>query len=219
MKSVLVVIVSILMFGCTAPIVQVNLPNLEKSTNYQIGDLRPQSEKESEIFSISITNDAYGTYRQGDQTNPGPLRILQHRIHEKFSDNGKLPDVKVHHFVTYMNLQSELRRGVLGGVLGGVVGSVIASSTQKYGVDGIAELVSQDEFEAFEDEYKRALYTETENPNKVSVLTVYIDAEIDGKRKFIKTMTPTRLENQPDKIPVVVAIETAIAYYLDQYKA
>lgn len=218
MKYLLIVTISILMFGCAASIVQVNVPNIESSSTYKIEDLRPKSEKEHEIFSLSISNESYGMSRQGDQTNPTALRILQHRIHEKYSNAAKIPDVKVYHFVTYMNIQSELRSGVIGGVLGGAIGAAMVSSTQKYDVNGVAAFVSRDEFEAFKDEYKRAMYTESDNPDKVSVLTVYLDAEIDGERKFIKTMTPVRIDNQPNKIPVVVAIETAISYYLDQYK-
>lgn len=213
MKFIFAVVLSILITGCAAPIVMVNVPDIEKSATYTIEDLRPKSEKESEILSLVITSDAYGMYRQGDQTNPAPLRILQHRIHEKYSQQENFPDVKVYHFVTYMNLQSEFRTGVVGGLIGATINAL----TQD-GVEIVASHVARDEFAAFEDEYKRAIYSEKENPNEASVLQVYIDAEINGKRTFIKTMTPVHLEEQPNKIPVVFAIETAIAYYLDQYQ-
>lgn len=219
MKYVYVVLLSVLMAGCAAPIVVVDVPNLETSSKYTVEDLRPQTEKEFEIFSLSITNEAYGFYRQGDQTNPDPLRILQHRIHQKFADSGKVPEIKVHHFVTYTNRQSELRYGVMAGTLGGVVGSLAMTAIQEYDIAGIATNISPEEFNLADDEYKNAMYSEAENPEKISVLQVYLDAEINGERHFIRTMTPVFLENHPNKIPVVVAIETAITYYLDQYPA
>jgi len=119
--------------------------------------------------------------------------------------------------VVYSNQKSELRRGVFGGVLGGAIGAAIASDTQKYGIDGIARLTTEDEFNSFEKEHKRALYTPDENPNKVSVFKVYLDAELDGKRTFVSTMTPTNLPKDVERNSHVAAIETAIAYFLDQY--
>ncbi len=216
MRFFALLFVSMFTFGCAAPTLMVDVPNIEKSESVKIQDFRPEIEKENKIFSLSITSDAYGTYRRGDQLiDPSPMRIFQHRVYEKYSKLDKDPDVKVHHFVVYLNLKSELRRGVVGGVLGGVVGAAVASGTQKYGIDGIATLTSLDEFERFEKEYQRALYTEEENPGKVSIFRVYIEAEIDGKRTFITTMTPTRLPDGQN--PHLAAIETAIAYFLDQY--
>ncbi|USD67864.1 hypothetical protein [Vibrio sp. SCSIO 43136] len=225
MKLAFVAFFSLLMVGCAAPIVQVEVPNLERSSAYQVEDLRPETEKQQEIFSYLVTSKAYGIFRSGDQTAPSPVRLLQHRVHEKFSDSGEFPNVKVHHFVTYANLQSELRIsglastvGGLGGVVGGAVAGVISSSIQKYGVDGIGTLISPDEFNLIKDEYKRGMYSETENPGEVSVLQVYLDAEIDGERKFIKIMSPIHLDEQVTQTPIVVAIEMAIDYYLDQYQ-
>lgn len=65
------------------------------------------------------------------------------------------------------------------------------------------------------DDYKPALYTEKENPNKAIVFITYIDAEINGKRVFIKTISPTDLPEKQD--PFINSVESAIKYYLDQY--
>jgi len=216
MRVLCLVFVSIFVFGCAAPTIMVEVPNIEKSSSMDLVDLRPQSEKENKIFSLSITSEAYGTYRRGDKLlDPSMVRIFQHRVFEKYAELEDVPEVKLHHFVVYMNLKSELRRGVTGGLLGGVVGAAVASGTQKYGIDGLASITTTEEFNAFEKEYKRALYTEEENPDKVSVFKVYLEAEIDGKRIFIETMTPTKLPD--NKNPHVAAVETAIAYFLDQY--
>jgi len=216
MRYLFLIVASILTFGCAAPTIMADMPHIENSSPVNVTDFRPETEKENKIFSLSITSEAYGIYRRGDKLlNPTPIRIFQHRIYEKFSAKSVVPEVKVHHFVVYMNLKSELRRGVTGGLLGGVVGAVIASGTQKYGVDGLASLTTLEKFEAFDKEYKRALYTEDDNPEKASVYKVYLEAEIDGKRTFIETMTPTKLPE--NKNPHLVAVETAIAYFLDQY--
>lgn len=219
MRILALIIVTSLMVGCAAPTITLDMPNIEASSVLMIEDLRPETEKENKIFSLAITSEAYGTYRRGDKLiNPNPVRLLQHKIYEKYAPSDAVPSVKVHHLVMYMNLKSELRRGVTGGVLGGVIGAAVASGTQKYGVDGIAEITSEEEFNAFDEEYKRALYTEEENPGKASVYKVYIEIEIDGKRVFVSTMTPTRLPKDDTRNPHVVALETAIAYLLDQYE-
>jgi len=218
MRIFVLIFLSIVIVGCATSTVVVDMPHLEESSLVTVEDLRPSTEKENEIFSLLITSEAYGTYRRGDKlVNPNPLRIFQHRIYEKYANKGVVPDVKVYHLVVYMNLKSELRRGAFFGVLGGVIGSAVASGTMKYGVNGLATLTSEEEFNAFKQEYTRALYTEKENPGKVSVFKVYLEAEIDGKRVFVSTMTPTRLPKGVEKNSHVVAIETAMAYFLEQY--
>lgn len=218
MKYIFLVIFSLLIVGCAAPVVKVDVPNINESHLLSVTDLRPKTEKESEIFSLVISSEAYGTYRRGDALlNPTAIRIFQHRVYEKFSPQNFKPEVKVHHLVVYMNLKSELRRGVTGGLLGGVIGAGIAASTQKYGVDGIASIITQKEFEAFDQEYKRTLYSEKENPNKASVFVVYLDAEINGKRVFVKTMTPFQPPKENTKNPQVLAVEAATAFFLDQF--
>lgn len=59
------------------------------------------------------------------------------------------------------------------------------------------------------------MYTEEVNPGKVSVFKVYLEAEIDGKRTFTETMTPIKLPE--NTYSHVAAVETTIAYFLDQY--
>lgn len=118
--------------------------------------------------------------------------------------------------VVYMNLQSELKRGGVGAIFGGAIGSAIALGTKDNTVNSINSLVNKEEFEGMlADEYLRATYTEGENPNEASVYVTYIDAEINGKRSFVKSMTPTIT---PDGVNGHVAsIESAINYFLEHY--
>lgn len=204
--------------GCKLPTAVADIPKIEKSSIINTQDLRPETEKKNKIFSFLVTSKAYGTYRRGDKLiKPDPVRIFQHRVYEKFMLRGIIPDVTVYHFVVYMNLKDELIRSSLASSFGGVVGAAVAAGTQKYNVDGIVSLTTRREFESFRKEYERALYTQKENPDKVSVYRVYLEAEINGKRTFVKTMTPTRLPKGDDRNPHLVAIETAIAFFLDQY--
>ena len=219
MRNIILFTLAFVIAGCAAPVVKVDVPNISESNSMAFIDLRPKTEKENEIFSLLITSEAYGTYRRGDALlTPTAIRIFQHRVHEKFNPLNIQPEVKVHHLVVYMNLKSELRRGVTGGMLGGVIGAGIAAGTQQYGVDGIATVITQEEFEAFDDEYKRTLYSETENPGKSSVYVVYLDAEVNGKRFFVKTMTPFHLPQENTKNSHLVAIETATSFFLNQFK-
>ena len=220
-KLFFVAVFLIFMTGCAGKTLKVDLPDIDESSNLSMIDLRPDVEKaaKTKIFSLSISNKAYGIYRQGESIiDPTAIRLFQHRIYEKFSKTAMPSEVKVHRLVAYANLRSELKKGVFAGVFGGLIGASIAASIQNGKVvNGIASVIDPEAFNAIDKEYKRALYTEEENPQKVSVYTVYIDAEIDGKRTFIRTMTPTRLPEGETLNPYIAAIETAIAYYLEQY--
>lgn len=218
LRSIVSLCFAILIAGCASPIIKVDVSNLEESSSVRTIDLRPPSEKENKLFSLLITSEAYGISRFGEERMiPIPLRLLQHRVYEKFSNESTSLELKVHHFVTYLNMKSELRGFAMGSAIGGAVGGSIMAGTAKYGVNGIAEIITEEDFIAEEEEYKRGLYTEEENPEKVSVFIVYLDAEINGKRVFVKTMTPGSLSKEMDEQPYVAAIQTAISYFLDQY--
>ncbi len=202
--------------GCASR--QIDIPNLESSSTFIVEDLRPDAEKVDKVFSLLIGTESYGIFRRGDKwVEPNPTRFFQHKIYEKYPEANSQPDVKIHHLVVYENAGSQLSRGVIGGVLGGVIGGIIASSTAKYGVDGKASLTTVEEFNSFEKEYQRAQYTAEENPGKGSVYRVYFEAEIDGKRTFATTITPVKLPKDNTKSSHAVALETAMAFLLDQY--
>jgi len=216
MRFMLLIIISILTFGCSAPTARMVIPNIEDSSSVIVKDLRPASEKINKTFSLLITNEAYAIYRSGDKPfNPSPIRSFQHRLYEKYSSEGIVPEAKIYHFVVYKNLQAELRSDISRQYHRESSDAKIPFNTQKYGVDGLASVISREEFEHFQKEYQRALYTEFENPNQKSVFKVYLEAEIGGKRTFIKTMTPLVLSENTNSH--LMAVETAIAFFLDQY--
>ena len=216
MRVILIAIFSIFVVGCKAP-TKVEINDLEVSTNMVVEDVRPKKEKEFEMFSYIITNDAYAITREGEPTAPAPLRILQHRVHQKLSGNQQPSSIKVHHFVIYKNSQAELKRSTLYGAFAGGIGAVLASTNQSHGVNVITNTIASEDFYSIGDEYKRGLYTESENPHEASVYVVYLDAEIDGNRKFIKVMTPIVTKKESEKAPIVFAVDTAISYFLEQY--
>ena len=218
-KHIFILAFLVIMTGCATGPVALDMPALDESSSISVVDLRPDNEREikNKIFSLAITSKAYGLYRLGNQvTEPNLIRLFQHKLHESRPDLAPNAKVKVHHLVVYSNLKSELRRSVTMGAALGPVGAVVASSTQKYGVEGRAELVDREKFNNIEKEYERALYGAEENPDKSSVMFVYLDAEIDGEREFIRTMTPLRFSKDDKRIPYVVAVETATSYFLDQ---
>jgi len=218
MRIVSLFFASLILCGCGAASKKIDIGDIEASSAIKVVDLRPEIEKGDKTFSLFIGSEAYGIFRRGDKwIDPGAVRVLQHKIYENLPSAAVAPEIKVHHFVVYQNIKSQLRRGVFGGVLGGVLGGAIATATQKYGIDAITTLVTNEEFESFDAEYKRALYTQEENPNKVSVRVSYLDAEIDGKRTFVRTMTPEKLPKGDTRNPHHAAIETTIAFFLDQY--
>ena len=49
-----------------------------------------------------------------------------------------------------------------------------------------------------QEEFKRALYTEAETPNKTNLAFIYIDADINGKRVFTRTIFTEKVKaHQP----------------------
>jgi hypothetical protein len=211
MKKLLVLLLPFVLAACaTAPPPKIDVPEINKSQSVVMHDARPAAEQQSEIFSLLITSERYGTIRMAEiKTEPSPLRLFQHRVFERLGDKGPL-DVTVHHLVVYMNQQGQLRAGALGGL----VGLAIVSGRE---VSGSSTVVDSAVFEGMkgDDEFKRALFTKAENPQNAPVLIVYIDATINGKRITTKTVSPLK---QPEgKVPYVVALESASTFFLSQY--
>lgn len=214
MKKILILLSATLVVSCAAPVAKVSLSDISESNSIILSDLRPKLEKQSDVFSYIITSKAYGIYRRGDDLlNPTSIRLFQHRVYEKFKDTGMPNEITVYHLVVYMNLKSQLRRGGFGAVLGGAIGASISAVTNDNTVNGIFSMVNRSEFDSLnKDEYKRALYTKEENPKKASVFVVYLDAEVDGKRAFIKSITPYNIPDGENSH--LAAVETAIEYFL-----
>lgn len=207
----------LILIGCAQPVTTIIVPEIVKSEAIVLKDLRPDLEKQNEILSLLVTSDAYGIYRKGDaSTVPAATRLLQHRVFEKFNTSNQPKEITIHHLVVYLNMQSSLRRTAIMAGFGGVVGSAIAGGTQNNSATLSCSLIEKDAFEAAaKDEFKLALYTEKENPNKANVFIVFIDAEFNGKRVFVKTMSPAIApENQNAH---ALAIDAAIQFYLSQY--
>lgn len=215
MKQLLVIACAISLSACAAKTFQYDVAGIDQSESAQVVDRRPASEKKSELFSSLITSKKYGLYRRGDEImQPPSLRVLQHRAFEKFgADAGP---IEVEHFVIYMNLKSELRRGAIGGALGGLIGAAVAAGTKKNEVPSVSEVITFADFAAMADEeYMRALYTQEENPNKASVMIVYVGGSMGGKRVMTRTMVPTKLPE--GQIPHAAAVEAASTFFLDQF--
>jgi len=208
MKIALLIILPLLTIGCASPVIKI--PDIEKSNSIVINDLRPESEKQSEIFSYSISNDAYGIYRKGDSDMVPPKpKVLRHRAYEKFSDNNLLSEINIYHMVVYWNNTSALRTGVFFGAIGAAVATTNDASMNISRVD-------RKVFESLaSEEYKRALYTKEENPESASVYVIYIDAEINGKRMFIRAMTPSTTAEGDDAH--AIAVDSTVNYFLNQY--
>lgn len=108
------------------------IDGLEKSSIVKIEDVRPATEGQPTTFSVLITSEAYAIYRVKESaTIPTAVRLLAHRAFEAFPELAESPKIKVYHFVTYANLQSQLRKGAWGAALGGAVGAAIMSQSPK----------------------------------------------------------------------------------------
>ena len=218
--SALLLTLSLVLCGCSAPVSRPAVSGPEPVSSAPFNDLRPASEKENEIFSYLITSAGYAIYRKGDQTmSPPPVQLLRRRAIETLVgvDTAKpAPAITVHHLVVYWNAKSAMRKGAFGGAIGGALGGlIVCTSTCTQTVNISQQTVNATWFNSVKEEYERAFYTAAENPEKASVFVTFIDAEINGKRVFVRTMAPSVAEKGQD--PFVIAVEAAIKFYLSNY--
>jgi hypothetical protein len=214
----LILCASFLLGGCATQVVPLNVPGIERSEAARVQDLRPATEKESEIFSLSITNEAYALYRVADAVMaPPPIRLLQHRAFETFESRGAPADIKVRHLVVYRNLQAGMRKAVLGQAIGGLIGAAVAGKAVTDPSGMAHSLVDASAFDALEKtEYKRAQYSAEENPGRGPVYIIYVETEVNGTRAFTRTLAPHN--GKEGENPLVKALEAAVAFNIAQHR-
>ncbi len=222
MKPLCVLLTSLVLFmaGCaTAPIKPMAIDGLERSNVVAIEDKRPATEGQKATFSLLVTSEAYAIYRVTEAaTNPTAVRLFAHRAYESLPQLADTPSIKVHHFVTYANLQSQLRRGALGAGFGGVIGATIMSqSSPPPGVILTTEIDPAYFEQTAAKEHRRAFYTQEENPSKASVNIIYIDTEMLGKRVTTRSFIPPLINNPNPTLGDL--FDLCIANHLALYKA
>lgn len=206
--------------GCGSQTVKLDVTDIGKSEHIVVKDLRPQKEKLQQLFSAWITSDDYGISRKGDDMlEPPAVRLLQHRLYESIGRDRLNPTtLVVHHFVIYQNVKTHARRGALFAAFGGIVGAAVAIATENKAPNResvlSSSLVDRRAFEGLAgEEYKRAFFEPEENEQNVPALVAYLDAEFDGKRVFVKTVSPA-LESEGIKSPISFAVESVIQEFI-----
>jgi hypothetical protein len=95
-----------------------------------------------------------------------------------------------------------------------VVGALAAGPLTKAANGSTNSIVDGQAFDALAaTEYKRALYSEEENPGRGNVFIVYMDIEMRGKRAFTRAIATTTKTDM-----VTSAVESAIQFQLAQYQ-
>ncbi len=216
MKRLIAFTFPIILSACaSAPAPKFAVNDLGKSQTVTLQDLHPEEENKREVFSYLVTSERYGIFRLGNiSTEPSAMRLLQHRVYEHFGAASPV-NIKVHHFVVYQNLQGSLRAGAVGSVFG-AVGAVIASSTVNNDLGGSVSTIDPALFAstAGDNEWKRGLSTTEENPKNGASLVTWLDVEINGKRVFVRGVSPLKV---PDGVvPYNAAIESTYSYLLKQ---
>lgn len=217
MKSFVILAFSVLLTACaSAPPLKANVADLDKSQSVVLQDLHPADEKKREIFSYLITSERYGIFRLGEMDmSPSAMRLLQHRVYEHFHASGPV-DIKVHHFVVYLNQQHSFRAGAIGAALG-PLGTAAAMGSVKDLLDGSFAVVDPNLFNSMsgDDEWKRGVMSLQENPNDGPAFIVWLDVEINGKRVFVRGVSPMKVPE--GKAPYIVALESTYDFLLRQF--
>ena len=217
MKLLVCVVVALLASGCATPAAPIDVPGIERSEGVRMTDLRPAIEAAGETFSVLITSDAYGTSRVAQEVvQPPPLRVLQHRMHERFGTAGEALDVKVHHFVAYRNIAGPGKRIAFGSI-GGAVGAVVAGAVGNQAVDEGQTSRERADFDAAsgDEEWRRATFSAEENPKGGLCFIVYIDTEVRGRRVFTRTVYPAILDDINRAIPL--SVDAAIRAHVEAH--
>jgi hypothetical protein len=185
------------------------------SEQVRIVDLRDASEKQGKTFSRFLLNSAYGMSRVAEGgAAPTAVRLLQQRAAEILPERPVA--ITVHHLVTYINGQSSMRSASLAGGLASV-GMPGGGSAPKPLETATSSVADREAFDAARtEEYRRALYTEQENPLQSVVYVVYIDTESGGRRVFTRTLAP--FGNPRKKLLLDEALEAAVKFHLEQYR-
>jgi len=225
----LLIIASLSLCACAhqpPPIVSFDLPGEVKSISVAVEDLRPENEKkkEDETFSYSVVRAGYGITRVGDETTSPPITdVFRWMVFERLGKTEKNLKITVYHMVVYLNAKSKMRRrsvgagiGILFGGIGMITGAEIGGSTTASTVNISQSLVDRKQFERdSKAEARHAFYSKEENPENAPVFVTYIDAAVNDKRVFVRTMAPiTAPEGQ---FAFVLAVKGAIQYWLDHY--
>lgn len=195
-------------------------PGIEKSDKITIQDVRPRTESEKEIFSLLITSSAYAIYRVADDaTKPTGPRLLAHRAYETFPELSNQPSIKVLHFVTYANLQSQLRKNALLAGFTGPIGVALMADKEFPSADVLTTRIDSALLEktAGDEEYTRAYFSAEENPKKSPVNVIYIDTEMLGQRVTSRCLVPP-VASKPNLF-LVEAFDMCIANHLALYRA
>jgi len=217
----LLVACSLIIAGCASQsgLPPPQFPGIEQSEKIAIQDQRPSSESEKKIFSLLITSSAYGIYRTPDTaTKPTGPRLLAHRAYQTFPELSSQPSIKVYHFVTYANMQSQLRKNSLLAGFTGPVGVAIFGTRELPIGDVLTTQIDSSFFEknAGDEEYTRAFFSVEENPEKSPVNLIYIDAEILGKRVASRCLVPP-VKDKPNLF-LIEAMDMCITNHLALYR-
>ena len=211
MKKLALLFFLSLFVACSGPgPIPTETSDIDQFEGVTLKDSRPDAAKTQKMFSANVHSEKYGIWRLKETASqPTAIRVLQHKLHEKFASAETALSIEVLHLVTYQNLSAELKRDAMGGPIGAL--------TKKNDTSSNSRVITSEEFMVPKgSEFKRGQYTEAENPNKASVLITYIIAYVNGETIATRTLSPFKLEKGDKRRPYVVAINQSIDYFLSQ---
>lgn len=220
MKVPASILIAIVVSACTTTAHQPFIINdLDPSNSVTIQDTHPLDENKSEAFSYLVSSERYDLFRLGFVAqNPSALRLLQQRANEHFGSQ-KSVTIKIHHFAAYQNLQKSLRTSALNSTL--TVMRVPYTINQPDGnqFSNTISIINPEWFEktSGDNEWQRGIPTPEETPTNGACLIIWLDVEINGKRLFLRSVSPSAKAEEIKK-SYALALESTYSYLLKQFQ-
>lgn len=178
-KKISIALILFSLQACTAKFQ--NMVVSPSANKIQVTDLRPATERKTEMFSWFSFSCAFGIQRFGDEESaPQKMAVLRQRTFEKFGEGAKL---KVNHFVVYQNIQASSRGPFWGPLSYDVAGYAVRANDPSSNSEDLYDTVKNVECDPKESAL--GAFSPDEYSGQ-SAFVVYLDIEHEGKRSFVR---------------------------------
>jgi hypothetical protein len=178
-KKISIALILFSLQACTAKFQ--NMVVSPSANKIQVTDLRPATERKTEMFSWFSFSCAFGVQRFGDaETAPEKMDVLRQRVFEKYGDGTEL---KINHFVVYQNIQASSRGPFWGPLAYDIAGYAVRANGPSGDAEDLYDTIKNVKCDPKESAL--GAFSPDEYSGQ-SAFVVYVDIELKGKRSFVR---------------------------------